>query len=71
MPAWTDAHSFHDRSGSQVVVYGPGHLRAAHRPDEWVDAAEIVRSARVMARLIVAADELAEAVPASGRGGVA
>lgn len=69
MPAWTDAHSFHDRSDSQVVVYGPGHLRAAHRPDEWIDAAELVRSAKVMARLIGAAGELADAAPAARRGG--
>jgi acetylornithine deacetylase/succinyl-diaminopimelate desuccinylase-like protein len=69
MPAWTDAHSFHDRSDSQVVVFGPGHLRAAHRPDEWIDASEIVQAAKVMARLITAADELAEAVPAPRRGG--
>lgn len=50
MPSWTDAHNFAER-GSEAVVYGPGHLRAAHRPDEWVDVAEIVRAARVLEEL--------------------
>jgi acetylornithine deacetylase len=58
MPAWTDAHSFADRSGSEVVVFGPGHLRAAHRPDEHIDAREIVRCARVFAELLADADSL-------------
>lgn len=64
MPAWTDAHSFHDRCGSEVVVVGPGHLRAAHRPDEHIDAREIVRCARVFAELIADAGSLATAQPA-------
>jgi acetylornithine deacetylase/succinyl-diaminopimelate desuccinylase-like protein len=51
MPSWTDAHSFVERAGSEAVVYGPGHLRAAHRPDEWVDVAEIVRVAMVLSAL--------------------
>ena len=61
MPAWTDAHSFADRCGSQVVVFGPGHLRAAHRPDEHIDAKEIVRCARVFAELLAGADSLSAA----------
>jgi acetylornithine deacetylase len=61
MPAWTDAHSFADRCGSEVVVFGPGHLRAAHRPDEHIDAKEIVRCARVFAELIADADSLSTA----------
>jgi acetylornithine deacetylase/succinyl-diaminopimelate desuccinylase-like protein len=52
MPSWTDAHSFADLSDSEVVVFGPGHLRAAHRADEHIDAKEIVRCARVFAALI-------------------
>ena len=63
MPAWTDAHSFFDRCGSEVVVFGPGHLRAAHRADEHIDAKEIVRSARVFASLIADAGSLARAEP--------
>ncbi len=63
MPAWTDAHSFHDRCGSEVAVFGPGHLRAAHRPDEHIDAREIVRCARVFAELIADAGSLASAEP--------
>jgi len=69
MPAWTDAHSFHDRCGSEVVVFGPGHLRAAHRPDEHIDAREIVRCARVFAELIADARSLASAEPARAKEG--
>jgi acetylornithine deacetylase/succinyl-diaminopimelate desuccinylase-like protein len=55
MPAWTDAHNFAEVAGSQAVVFGPGHLRTAHGPDEHVDLVEVVKAARVLARLIVRA----------------
>lgn len=58
MPSWTDAHSFADRSDSEVVVFGPGHLRAAHRPDEHIDLREVVRCARVFEELLAGAGEL-------------
>lgn len=59
MPSWTDAHSFADRSDSQVAVFGPGHLRVAHHPDEHIDVREVVRCARVFAALIADAGSLA------------
>ncbi len=55
MVAWTDAHNFVDLGGSQAVVFGPGHLRNAHREDEWVDIDDTVRCARALAALIEAA----------------
>ena len=55
MVAWTDAHNFVDLGGSQAVVFGPGHLRNAHREDEWVDIDDTVRCARALASLIEAA----------------
>jgi acetylornithine deacetylase/succinyl-diaminopimelate desuccinylase-like protein len=58
MPSWTDAHSFADRSGSEVVVFGPGHLRAAHRPDEHIDVRDVVRCARIFRDLLAAAGDL-------------
>lgn len=66
MPAWTDAHSFVDRAGSQAVVFGPGHLRNAHREDEHIDVREIVACARVFAALIadVSSGTLAQAAGA-------
>lgn len=51
MPSWTDAHNFVERANSEAVIFGPGHLRAAHRPDEWVDVREIVATARILATL--------------------
>lgn len=52
MPAWTDAHNFAEIGGAQAVVFGPGHLRSAHGPDEHIDLREVVRAARVLARLL-------------------
>ena len=52
MVAWTDAHNFVDVAGSQAVVFGPGHLREAHRADESVVVADIVACARVLAALL-------------------
>jgi acetylornithine deacetylase/succinyl-diaminopimelate desuccinylase-like protein len=52
MPAWTDAHNFAEVAGAQAVVFGPGHLRSAHGPDEHVDLVEVVKAARVLAHLV-------------------
>jgi acetylornithine deacetylase/succinyl-diaminopimelate desuccinylase-like protein len=65
MPCWTDAHSFVDVAGSTALVFGPGDLRAAHRPDEHVDVREIVKAARILAGLLAPASlaRLAQATP--------
>lgn len=39
-----------------VVICGPGHMEQGHRPDEYVDLAQLDECARVLARLV---DELA------------
>jgi acetylornithine deacetylase/succinyl-diaminopimelate desuccinylase-like protein len=61
MLAWTDAHSFVDLAASDAVVFGPGHLRDAHRPDERVDLDEIVDCARTFSILIARSQALLEA----------
>ena len=61
MIAWTDAHNFVDHGGSQAVVFGPGHLRNAHRPDEFVSLTDVVTCARTLAALIADTDAWAEA----------
>lgn len=38
--------------GVPTVVYGPGDVRAAHAPDEWVSLAETDRAARVLAAAV-------------------
>ena len=50
--AWTDAHNFVELGGSTAVVFGPGHLREAHRADEHVDLHDVVACARVLAELL-------------------
>jgi acetylornithine deacetylase/succinyl-diaminopimelate desuccinylase-like protein len=57
MPSWTDAHSFAEE-GSTAVVFGPGTLRFAHRPDEHIDVREIVTSARILAEVALRSREL-------------
>jgi acetylornithine deacetylase/succinyl-diaminopimelate desuccinylase-like protein len=61
MIAWTDAHNFVDHGGSQAVVFGPGHLRNAHRPDEFVSLTDVLTCARTLAALIADMDAWAEA----------
>jgi acetylornithine deacetylase/succinyl-diaminopimelate desuccinylase-like protein len=58
MIAWTDAHNFVDHGGAQAVVFGPGHLRNAHRPDEHVSVTELLTCARTLARLVADARSL-------------
>jgi acetylornithine deacetylase/succinyl-diaminopimelate desuccinylase-like protein len=58
MVAWTDAHNFVDVAGSQAVVFGPGHLRDAHRPDEHVSVSDVLTCASVLAELLAAAPYL-------------
>lgn len=57
MPSWTDAHSFVE-VGSSAVVFGPGTLRYAHRPDEHIDVRELVTSARILADVVMRSPEL-------------
>jgi acetylornithine deacetylase/succinyl-diaminopimelate desuccinylase-like protein len=61
MIAWTDAHNFVDHGGSQAVVFGPGHLRNAHRPGEFVSLTDVVTCARTLAALIGDTPALLEA----------
>jgi acetylornithine deacetylase len=35
------------------VLFGPGDIRTAHRPDEWVSVADLVATARTLAVAIV------------------
>jgi acetylornithine deacetylase len=64
MPCWTDAHSFVDIAGSAALVFGPGDLLAAHRPDEHIDLREVVQAARIFASLLAPAS-LARLAPAA------
>jgi acetylornithine deacetylase/succinyl-diaminopimelate desuccinylase-like protein len=61
MIAWTDAHNFVDHGGSQAVVFGPGHLRNAHRPEEFVSLTDVVMCARSLAALVGDTPALLEA----------
>ena len=38
--------------GMQTVVMGPGSIREAHQPDEFMDRAQIAPAVRVLERMI-------------------
>jgi acetylornithine deacetylase/succinyl-diaminopimelate desuccinylase-like protein len=55
---WTDTHNFVDLCGAQAVVFGPGHLLEAHRPDESVDLRDVVACGRAFAEVLAGAERL-------------
>jgi acetylornithine deacetylase len=52
MPCSCDAWFYNNLLGIPTVVYGPGSLSVAHRPDEQIEMAEIGKAAEVLLRLI-------------------
>jgi acetylornithine deacetylase len=51
MSAWTDAALLND-AGIPAICFGPGDIALAHAAEEYVEVAEIERSARVMEGLV-------------------
>ncbi len=45
LPYWTEA-SMLSQAGVNAVVYGPGNLEQAHKPDEYVEIAQLEEAAR-------------------------
>ena len=58
MVAWTDAHNFVDLAGSHAVIFGPGDLRDAHRPDESISLTDVLTCAEILARIAVVPRDL-------------
>jgi acetylornithine deacetylase/succinyl-diaminopimelate desuccinylase-like protein len=56
VPAWTDAHNFVDRADADALVWGPGDFGLAHDPDEAVPIDDVVMAARVVHRMLSAAE---------------
>jgi len=48
-----DARLYHHRGGMPTVVFGPGDVRHAHSRGERVAAADVVKAAEVIARLVL------------------
>jgi acetylornithine deacetylase len=49
MTAWVDA-AYLNEAGVPAVCFGPGSIEQAHTADEWIEAADVERCARVLAR---------------------
>lgn len=49
MTAWVDA-AYLNQAGIPAVCFGPGSIAQAHTEDEWVEAEDVARCARVLAR---------------------
>jgi acetylornithine deacetylase len=53
--AWraaSDAGLLSGRTGIPCVLFGPGDTAQAHRPDEFVDLAQLATASEVIARLL-------------------
>ena len=59
--AWTPVAEF-DAAGIPAVNFGPGATRFAHRADERVEIAELVRTFDVLRRLLTGGSVLKEAL---------
>ena len=49
MTAWVDA-AYLNEAGIPAVCFGPGSIAQAHAADEWIEADEVGRCARVLVR---------------------
>jgi acetylornithine deacetylase/succinyl-diaminopimelate desuccinylase-like protein len=52
--AASDAGFFVKRAGIPCVLFGPGDIAAAHRPDEFVDLEQVESAREVVSRLLLA-----------------
>jgi acetylornithine deacetylase/succinyl-diaminopimelate desuccinylase-like protein len=50
MSAWTDAAILND-AGIPSVCFGPGDIRLAHAPEEFVPISEIETATRILTRV--------------------
>ena len=48
LPYWTEA-SMLSQAGVNTVVYGPGNLEQAHKPNEYVEIAQLQAAAAIYA----------------------
>ncbi len=53
MAAVCDAMIFNLYSSTPAVIFGPGTFAVAHAPDEYIEIAELLRAARILAHTIV------------------
>jgi acetylornithine deacetylase/succinyl-diaminopimelate desuccinylase family protein len=53
MRATTDAATLAGKGGIPTVVFGPGSIAQAHKPDEYIELDELVESVHIFARTIV------------------
>jgi acetylornithine deacetylase len=54
--AWraaSDAGFLAVRAGIPTLLFGPGHIEAAHRPDEFVELAQVETARDVYSRLLL------------------
>jgi acetylornithine deacetylase len=51
---WTEASLFAER-GLPAIVFGPGHIREAHTPGEWVELSQIETALGAYRRILTTA----------------
>lgn len=52
-PATSDAGSMVNDAGIPTVIFGPGDINMAHKPDEWIDLTEVMQATRIFALSIL------------------
>jgi acetylornithine deacetylase len=48
----TEGGLFQQRLGIPTIVCGPGNIAVAHKPDEYIEVAQIAQCDKVLARLL-------------------
>ena len=48
LPYWTEAAMLSE-AGVNAVVFGPGHVDQAHKPNEYVETGQLLTAAKVYA----------------------
>ena len=51
VPFWSDAALFNDHAKIPAIVFGPGDVAVAHSNHEFVPVDDLIKCARVFARL--------------------
>ena len=59
-PAGSDGRFFHDLLGVPTVLFGPGDIQSAHRPDESIAISEVVAHAEGLTRFLTDPAEAAD-----------
>ena len=53
IPFGTDGAWINKMTGCPIIIYGPGNIANAHRPNEYVEVSQVIEASMVYASLLV------------------